>query len=120
MIAFLAGIVGPKLARPALALIIGLIVLSLFLTVRACTRDTTAERQAEQTNASGDAIANAAADAIETIENRTVTEKAVDDAVAATTKDIADAPDPDHVRAAVLAGVCGQPSHRNDPACKVR
>lgn len=121
MITFLAGIVGERAAKPVL---IGLVVLLIFgvgFGLAKCTGgDDTAQRQAEQTTASGEAIADAAKDAVETITNRTVTEADIDRATDQAIRNIEHATDPDSVRDAVLDGVCGQPSHRNDPACKVR
>lgn len=121
MIGWLIPLVGERAAKPVF---IGLVVLLIFgvgFGLAKCSgRDDTAQRQAEQTSASGDAIANAAQDAVQTITNRTVTDRDVDQATDEAMKDIGNAVDPDSVRDAVLDGVCGQASHRNDPACKVR
>lgn len=73
--------------------------------------------QADQTETSSDAIAQAANDAIDTLENRTATEDAVDQAVEQAVTEIENAANADEVRAAVLAGACGSAEHRNDPAC---
>lgn len=117
--AWIAAIVGERFARPVFY---GLIVAAIFVagfTVARCTKrpDTS---QAEQTSKSGDAIANAAASAIETIGNRTVSDVAVDRATVQATKGIDDAQDVDAVRRAVLDGVCNQAAHSRDPACAVR
>lgn len=118
---WLSKLVGERAARIVAFAIVVLVTLAIIaLVVRCSPRDDTAQRQADQTTRSSDAIAGAAANAIETIDNRTVTEADVDAAVDQTVKDIQNAPNDDAVRAAVLAGVCGQASHRNDPACTVR
>lgn len=96
------------------------VLLAVILPLTMCHHDNTAEKQAEQTNRSGEAIAAAASGAIETIGNRTVTEQNVDNAVNVATENINNAQDATAVRNAVIAGVCGQSSHRHDPACRVR
>lgn len=103
---------------------IGLGVLALLGTVFALGRCTggdndDAEQQARQTERSSEAVASAAADAIETIGDRAATEKTIDAAVTHTTQEIQNAPDSDAVRDAVLIGLCSRPSHRDDPACAV-
>lgn len=121
MITFLAGIVGPKTAKPVL---IGLILLVLFgggFALAKCTGgNDAAEAQAEQTTRSGEAIANAAEAAVETIGNRAVTEREIDQATMNVMEQIENAQDPAIIRDAVRNSVCGKPSHRNDPACAVR
>lgn len=79
-----------------------------------------AVEQAKQTTRSGEALGNAAASAVGTLENRVVTDKEIDAAVANVQKEIGSAQDLDAVRNAVLSGVCQKPSHRNDPACAVQ
>lgn len=121
MITFLAGIVGERAAKPVFYGLIVLLIFGVGFGLAKCTgRDDTAQRQAEQTTASGEAIADAAKDAVGTITNRAVTEDDIDRATDQAMKDIGNAADPDSVRDAVLDGVCGQTSHRNDPACAVR
>jgi hypothetical protein len=97
-----------------------LLVGGIFLLGRCTGGNDDVAAQVEQTNRSGEAVANAAEMAIEKIEDRTVTDAAVDQAVASTVKEIDRAESADAVRAAVIAGLCGTPSHRNDPACQVR
>jgi hypothetical protein len=117
---WLSGIVGEKAVKWVVIAFAAALLIGAILIVSRCSHDNTAERQSEQTSASGGAIANAAADAIETITNRTVTEGDIDAATATAQEEIENASDPDTVRGAVIAGVCGQASHRNDPACRVR
>lgn len=112
-----------KLGRP---LMIGggiVLLLLLVFALGRCTggNDTNAiKAQADQTNRSSEAIADAASDAVTMLEHRTATEDAIDQVVSQTVDEINGAQSPDAVRAAVLAGVCSQPSHRNDPACITR
>ena len=120
IVAFIARIVGPKFAMPVLIGLVALLLIGSGFGVARCSRDTTAERQAEQTNASGEAVANAAANAIAVIGKRAVTENDVDVAVGQIQEEIINAPDPDTIRSAVIAGLCQQDSHRLDPACKLR
>lgn len=122
MIALLATIVGEKLARPVFFGLLALLALAI-LSIGYCAlhhRDNTAQKQAEQTSRSGEATSNAAAAAIATIGNRTATDADIDAATANATKGIDNAQNLDDVRGAVLVGVCGQASHRNDPACRVQ
>ena len=120
MITLIARLVGPKLAMPVLVGLAVLLLIGGTFTLSRCTKDHSAERQAEQTTASSEAIANAAKSAIDTIGAREATENDINYAVAHTQKDITDAPDPDAVRRSVIAGLCQQASHRFDPACSVR
>ena len=121
IITWLTSKVGSKLARP---LVIGglilLLVLVVFLVGRCTTGDDTDGAQIEQSNSSSNAIADAAADAIKTFDERTATEDAIDKVVSETVSEIEAAPDADAVRSAVLAGVCSQQAHMNDPACTTR
>lgn len=118
LITWVAGFVGEKFAKPLVwAGLILLLVGSIFLLGRCTAGDDTDEAQIEQTTRSSDAIATAAEDAIETLEGRTATEDAIDQVVAETVTNIEAAPDAEAVRRAVLAGVCQQAAHRNDPAC---
>lgn len=97
------------------------VFIALILLVSHCAhRDTTAEQQAQQTNRSGEAAANAAHTAITTLENRTVTEANLDATVRQATQDIRDAQTVDAVRDIVLSSVCGSKAHINDPACRVQ
>lgn len=120
MITWLATIVGPKLARPVLiGLTVLLLVGGIFL-LGYCSRDDKSdelEAQVEQTNRSGEAIADAAEMAIDTIGDRVATESTIDEAVERTVDRIEGAHDADAVRNAVIAGLCSQREHRNDPAC---
>ena len=120
VIAKLAGVVGERFARPVLiGLVVLLLVGGIFLLGR-CSKDDYEDdyrAQIDQTNRSGDAAADAAQAAIEILEGRTATEDAIDQIVTQTVNEIDQAADADAVRAAVLAGVCGSPEHRNDPAC---
>jgi hypothetical protein len=119
--AFLVSRFGATAAKRIFFAIIVLFVLIVLIGLAKCGGvDRTAERQAEQTTRSGDASANAASAAIDTIENRHDADTTGDAAVAATQGTIDNAQNPDDVRSAVLDGVCAKASHRNDPACPVR
>ena len=117
---WLASIVGEKFARPVLiGLTVLLLVGGIFL-LGYCSRDDKSdelEAQVEQTNRSGEAIADAAEMAIDTIGDRVATESTIDEAVERTVDRIEGAQDADAVRNAVIAGLCSQREHRNDPAC---
>ncbi len=119
MFAWLIPLVGEKAAKPVFFALMAVILLGGGFIVAKCTGgNRQAEKQAEQTNRSGEAISAAASDAIGTITGRTVTDKTVDDAVDQAAKDIGNAEDADTIRNIVIASVCADPSHRNDPACK--
>jgi hypothetical protein len=120
MIKFLTRLVGAERAVPVL--IFGLMLLLLIVsgTVYSCTRPDDAAEQARQTTLSGEAIANAADNAVETVDNRAVTESDIDNAARTAMEEVGNATDLDSMRNAVLDGVCGQSSHYNDPACRVR
>ncbi len=89
-----------------------LVILAVLLWPRDSGKD-----QIEHANQSSAAIADAAEDAIQTLEDRTATEDAVDQATQEALTEIEQAADPVEVRNAVLAVVCGTREHRNDPAC---
>lgn len=97
-----------------------LIILGASLTMCSSGGNKQAAEQAKQTTNSGEAIADAAQDAVANIESNRITNEDIDAAVRETQENLDHAEDPDAVRAAVIAGVCGNPAHRNDPACKVR
>lgn len=118
---WLAAIVGQRAAKPVFfGLLVVLLLGGMFLLGKCSNDDDAVNAQVEQTNRSGEAIANAAEMAIDKLEDRTVTDQAIDQAVASTVQEIDRAESADAVRAAVIAGLCGQPEHRNDPACRVR
>lgn len=118
---WLAAIVGQRAAKPVFfGLLIVVLLGGMFLLGKCSNEDDAIQAQVEQTNRSGEAISNAAEMAIDKVENRTVTDQVIDQAVASTLQEIDRAETADDVRAAVVAGLCGQPEHRNDPACRVR
>lgn len=102
---------------------VGLLVLAVAVTtfiVAQCTGGNDKEAaQANQTSASGQAIANAAHDAVETVSNRSEAELAIDAATAQAKKEIKDAKNPAAVRAAVTRSLCQRAEYRLDPACRV-
>lgn len=97
-----------------------LVLFAVILTVGSCGRDKTAERQAEQTAASGQAANAAGANAVNVAASVAVDEIAADAATRQTMETINESRDPDAVRNAVLDRLCQQPAHRLDPACSVR
>lgn len=121
IIDFFARFVGQRFALPAF-LVSAVIALSLLATliIRLWPVDHTAERQAEQTTRSGQAVANAGAAAVAVVSTTAASEKAIDSAVNQTAKEIRNAQSPAAVRSAVVASLCKQDSHRLDPACRVR
>lgn len=103
-----------------IAIAVGVVVLIVALImVSRCGRPD-AVKQAEQTTRSNDATADAAAVAINALEGRVAKDGEIDRAVGVAMMEIENATDPDAIRAAVLAGVCDKPEHRDDPACAVR
>lgn len=121
MLMLLAPLVGQKLAKPAFFVLMAIVLGgALFLLGRCKGDNDEVVAQIEQTNRSGEAIANAAEMAIEKLDDRTVTDAAVDQAVASTVQEIGRAESADAVRDAVIDGLCREPQHRNDPACAVR
>lgn len=118
---FIVRLVGERFAPPITIALAALILLGGTFALGRCTGgNTQAEKQAEQTVASGDAVSKAAAAAIGTIGNRNATDQDVDQAVAQIQGKIGNAQSVDDIRGTVIAGLCGQKSHRDDPACKVQ
>ena len=95
------------------------VILLIIFGPGACSNRQAVE-QARQTTRSGEAISNAAAEAIADIGNTTANESVIDEAVANTQEGIANAQDPAAVRAAVVQRLCADPRHRLDPACRMR
>ncbi len=109
-----------KLGRPLMIVGGVLLLFGLAFLLGRCTGgdDTDAiEAQANQTNLSSDAIADAAAGAIETLEGRVATEDAIDQATQAALTEIDGAASPIQIENAVRSALCAKPSHQNDPAC---
>lgn len=106
--------------KPVLGIVAVIAILGLVFALGRCSGDDGAAEQANQTNRSADAVAGAAEAAVETIGERQATEKTIDAAVAAAVMEIGNAENVDDVRNAVLDGLCGQNSHRNDPACDMQ
>lgn len=118
---WIAGILGTKAGKIG-AGVLGVLLLGvLIFALGRCTggNDDVAA-QVEQTNRSGEAAADAAEMAIDTLEDRTVTDAAIDAAVTKATQEIENAETVDAVRSAVIDSLCGQTAHRNDPACRVQ
>lgn len=123
MFTWLAGIVGDRLAKTVFFGGIAILALILVFILGRCTGDddgNAVAEQAAQGNRSGEAIANAARNAVQTITEGVATEQAIDAAVAEATKGINDAQTVDAIHAVVVDSVCQSPAHRNDPACRVR
>ncbi len=121
MTAWLIPLVGEKAAKPVFYGVLILLLVGAGFTLAKCIGgNPQAVKQAEQTSKSGDAIADAAKEAVDTLEGQQATEQNIDAAVAAAQREIENADDPDAIRAVVLRSVCGQASHRADPACQMR
>lgn len=105
---------------PVVSGALALVLLAVILSVGSCGRDKTAERQAEQTAASGQAANTAGAAAVNTAASVAAGEAASDAETRRTMGVINESSDPDAVRNAVLERVCKQDSHRLDPACRLR
>lgn len=108
-------------ARWVIGIIIaGVLIAGIFALGRCSGDNNDAKQQAQQTTRSGEAVASAAADAVSTLEGRVADDKAIDAAVTNATQEIQNAQDADAVRATVVASLCKQNAHRNDPACRVQ
>lgn len=116
--AALAFIKGSRFAQ------IGLLILFVAIATLAISKCTGGNRkeaaQARQTSASGEAIANAAKDAVETVSGRSEAELAIDAAVAEAKKDIGNAQSSADIRVVVARELCRLPEYRNDASCIVR
>lgn len=116
-----AKLVGERFAKPAVYIVLALLIVGVIFMLGRCSKDDYKddyEAQIEQTTASNNATVEAAQTAVQTLQNRTATEDAIDQAVEEAVKEIGDAADAAEVEAAVIATVCKQQSHRNDPACR--
>jgi len=113
-----AFIKGSRLAQ--LGLLIVFVAIAT-LAISKCTGSNRKEAaQARQTSASGEAIANAAKDAVETVSGRSEAELAIDAAVAEAKKDIGNAQSSADIRVVVARELCRFKEYRDDPACIVR
>ena len=115
----LTSLVGPRLAKPLLWLLITLLAIGL-LSVGYCALRGGRADQAKQTTKSSDALAGAAKGAVSDISNQTKAETATDAAVAAVKEEVGNAIDPAAIRSAVARDICVRREYRNDPACAVR
>lgn len=122
MIPLIGPFLATKFGKPIAIVGSVLLLIGLVFLLGRCSGDDNedVEAQVEQTNRSGEAIANAAEMAIEKVGDRTATDEIVDQAVAATVKEIGHAESSDAVRNAVINGLCGQAQFSNDPACRVQ
>jgi hypothetical protein len=106
-------------SRGAQVALLVIVTALIAFTVAKCTGGNKREAaQAEQTSASGQAIANAAQDAVETVSNRSEADLAIDAATAQAKKEIKDAKSPAAVRAAVVKSLCARAEYKLDPACR--
>jgi hypothetical protein len=119
MIALIASLVGPKLAKPVFYGVLALLVAAI-LSVGYCSLKRGAAEQAEQTTKSSEALADSAEQAVAVVINSNEREASVDAVVAQAEKEIDNAPDPVARRAAALRAVCGLPEYSRDPACAVQ
>lgn len=121
MIPFLTPLLATKFGKPAvIALGVLLLIGAIFLLGRCTGNDDELEAQVEQTNRSGEAIADAAEMAIDKLEGREVSAEAIDAAVADTVQEIDDAQSADAIHDAVVRSLCVRAEHRDDPACQLR
>ncbi len=119
MIRFLDGVLGPKSVKP-LIIILGVILAVCAFGVARCIWKGGAAQQAEQTTKSGEALADAAENAVETVTNAHAREASIDTIVEEAAKEIDNAPSPEAARAATLRAVCVLEEYRLDPACTVQ
>lgn len=113
-----AKLVGERFAKPFTWIIVAVLLLGIVFLLGRCTGNDDPTPQIEQTDRSTAAITGAAEGAIKALEERTVTEDAIDQAVQGAIADIGTAASPEAVEAVVIQSVCAKPSHRNDPGCR--
>lgn len=103
-------------------LIAGIAAIVIVLAIILWPRDDNEEvaAQASATTAHTEAIATAAAGAIEVLQDRVITDKNVDAAVKQTKGEIENAKDVAAIRASVVASLCKRPAYSRDPACTVQ
>jgi len=111
-------IAGSKYHYALIAGIIVLLLATVILGVGSCGRRDTS--QIEQSAASAEAANAAGAAAVNTAASVAADEIVSDARTRQTVKEIDNAETPDAVRSAVLGRLCGQETHRLDPACRVR
>lgn len=104
----------------AIASVILVVLLMLILAVGSCGRDRTKEKQVEQSAASANAASDAGANAVQVAASVAAKEATADEATRVTVREIEGAETADDIRSAVIDRLCKQPSHRLDPACRVR
>lgn len=119
MIALIASLVGPKLAKPVFYGVLALLAVAI-LSVGYCSLKRGATEQAEQTTKSSEALADAAEQAVAVVVNANDREASVDAVVAQAEKEIDNAPNPAARRAATVRAVCLLAEYREDPACAVQ
>lgn len=105
--------------------VIALLLVLILFAFNKCAesgKDRAVAVQAEQTTKSGEAIAEAAQVAVETVDNRASVETTIDIATTIATREIDNAESSEDVRAAVTRAVCERvrASGRTDPACIVQ
>jgi hypothetical protein len=123
MITWMTARLGSAVAKWVFIAVIVLVALICVAILWRCTSpktDKAVEVQARQGNASGEALSDAAAVAVDTVVTRNATEHDLDVATGVALEEIDHAQDPASVRAAVQRNLCMRPAHRNDPACRVR
>ena len=119
MMGTLTSLVGPRLAKPLLWMLLVLLSI-LLLSAGHCALRGGQANQAKQTTKSSEALADAAKGAVSDISNQTKAETATDAAVAAVKEEIGNASDPAAIRSAVARDICVRREYHNDPACAVR
>lgn len=119
MMGALTSLVGTRLAKPLLWILVTLLAIML-LSVGYCALRGGQADQAKQTTKSSEALADAAKGAVSDISNQTKAETATDAAVATVKEEVGNAIDPAAIRSAVARDVCVRREYRNDPACAVR
>lgn len=116
LITWLGGIVGPKLAKPVL-IVVAVVAMILAFNVARCAWQNQAVQQAKQTTRSGEAIADAAQNAVATITNATERDASIDSVVAGAVLEIEAAGTQEEKRAAAFNAVCALPEYAGDPKC---
>lgn len=109
-----------KSVSPALWAIPAFILLIIVaVVVKQCTDDgdKKAGYQAQQTQQSSQAIADAAKNAIATMEDREATDKNIAQAVQETKGQIQDAQSVEAIQSVVTASLCRREAYKADPAC---
>ena len=106
-----------RLRDNVIVVVLVVIVVALVLLVR---HQHHSANQARQDVATSDAVSEAARNAIDTLQNRSSAEDAIDTATAIAVKEIRNATNPAVVHSAVRDALCVRAEYADDAACQMR